>query len=352
MIHNFAQLSPSDLEDLARDLLGREIGVRFEAFSEGRDDGMDGRHAGAAGDIILQVKHYYRSGFSKLQSTMKKERLAIDVLQPKRYILVTSTPLTPARKEGLASIIGPALLTSGDIFGPEDLNGLLRKYPDIETAHQKLWNPSTGILRKVVAEAVAEALPRPAPVPLALALASLLAPAKDIGASPQIAERDVIFILKSSPADDEFALWLAPKLEAEGYRVFADILTLEPGDRWRREISRALTHRAVKVLLVWRGATADDDAIQDDLDVALEAARACGDSRFIVPLRLGAGQKIKGIGDAVAIDFVRGWGEGLKTLLDSLRRQRVPRRADVQIDGIGNSSAAGERFPLSTSRSG
>jgi hypothetical protein len=43
--------------------------------------------------------------------------------------------------------------------------------------------------------------------------------------------RTVVFISKATPGDDEFALWLAPRLEAAGYTVFADIVTLEPGER-------------------------------------------------------------------------------------------------------------------------
>ena len=80
MDYDFASLSHTDFEDLTRDLLGRELGVRFEAFPEGPDDGMDGRHASADGNIILQAKHYHRSGFPALKSKMKKERQSIDVL--------------------------------------------------------------------------------------------------------------------------------------------------------------------------------------------------------------------------------------------------------------------------------
>jgi hypothetical protein len=49
MNYNFASLSHSEFEDLARDLVGREIELRFEAFSNGPDGGMDGRHARANG---------------------------------------------------------------------------------------------------------------------------------------------------------------------------------------------------------------------------------------------------------------------------------------------------------------
>jgi hypothetical protein len=56
-------------------------------------------------------------------------------------------------------------------------------------------------------------------------------------AKTNVSGRDVIFISKGTPEDDQFVLWLVPRLEAAGYRVFADILTLEPGDRWRKEIT-------------------------------------------------------------------------------------------------------------------
>ena len=53
-----------------------------------------------------------------------------------------------------------------------------------------------------------------------------------------VSDRSIVFISKSTPEDDEFVLWFAPRLEAQGYKTFADILSLGPGDRWRREITR------------------------------------------------------------------------------------------------------------------
>lgn len=322
MAHDFSPLSPSEFEDLTRDLLGQELGIRFEAFTDGPDDGMDGRHAAADGAVILQAKHYRRSGFSKLKAKMKQERSSIDALNCKRYLLATSVALTPANKTKLAAEIGPALKSSGDIFGLEDMNALLRKFPQVEASHPKLWQQSGAVLKTMITDAIADAIPKPAPVPPMLAT---LLPSATAATAVEQAERDTVFIIKSSPIDDEFALWLAPKLEAEGYHVFADVLTLEPGDRWRREINQALEHRAAKVLLVSRDATLADPLVQDDIDIAIDVANRRSDQRFILPLRLEAGRKVKGIGDTVAIDFVRGWGEGLMSLLDALRRQKVPR---------------------------
>ncbi len=86
-----------------------------------------------------------------LARVMKKERDSIDRLEPDRYILATSRPLTPDNKAALAEIIGLSSLRSvDDIFGCEDLNGLLRKYPDIERSHVKLWLSGAGALDRVL----------------------------------------------------------------------------------------------------------------------------------------------------------------------------------------------------------
>ena len=324
MNYDFATLSFNDFEALSRDLLGRELGVRFEAFPEGPDDGMDGRHASGDSDIILQAKHYYRSGASKLKSKMKAERASIDTLAPQRYLLTTSASLTPMAKHELAEIIGPSLTCPGDIFGPDDLNALLRKYPDIEQAHPKLWQQSAGVMKAVVADAVKDLLKPTSGTPEAIV--SLLPKPHPTKPAFIEAERNVIFIIKSSPVDDDFVLWLGPKLEAEGYQVFADVLTLQPGDRWRRQVYTALETRAAKILLISRAETLNDSSVQDDIDIAIDLGQRLQDRRFIIPLRLEDSQKVKGIGDALPVDFVRGWGEGLQLLVNALQRQKVPKR--------------------------
>jgi hypothetical protein len=143
-------LSHADFEDLSRDLVGRDLGVRFEGFGPGPDGGVDGRHAAAGDKVILQCKHYAGSAFSALSAAMRKERPSIDVLNPTRYILTTSRTLTPTNKSTLSKIIGPSLRTEADILGPADLNTLIRRNPDIERANIKLWLSSTVVLDRVV----------------------------------------------------------------------------------------------------------------------------------------------------------------------------------------------------------
>lgn len=148
--YNFSNLSPADFEDLCRDLISKEIGIRLEAFANGPDEGIDGRHAASRDLTILQAKHYSGSSFSSLKNTMKLERRSIDKLMPSNYILATSRPLTPKNKKDLAEIIGPSLKIESNIFGPDDLSTLLRKYPEVEKTHIKLWLTSATILNKII----------------------------------------------------------------------------------------------------------------------------------------------------------------------------------------------------------
>lgn len=153
---SFSPLNWADFEDLVRDLIGEELGIRFEAFCAGPDGGIDGRHApgtGAKLPTVLQAKHMEGSTFSALKAAMRKERSSIDKLAPSRYLLATSRPLTRANKALLAKEIGPALQSEDDIFGPGDLRGLLRKHQHIEKAHIKLWLSSVAILDRVVRSA-------------------------------------------------------------------------------------------------------------------------------------------------------------------------------------------------------
>jgi hypothetical protein len=147
--YDFKNLGDVDFEDLVRDLIGRELKIRFEAFGPGPDGGMDGRHSRGKASTIVQAKHYAKSQVRSLLARMKKERPAIDRIKAKRYVLATSSSLSPASKAKLAAAIGPTLKAQGDIFSAEDLNGLLRKYPRVEKAHIKLWLSSTAVLERV-----------------------------------------------------------------------------------------------------------------------------------------------------------------------------------------------------------
>lgn len=147
-------------------------------------------------------------------------------------------------------------------------------------------------------------------------------PQATVGHAPT--ERQVIFISKATPGDDEFVLWLAPKLEAAGYAVFADILSLEAGDRWRGVVTSTLQTASFKMLLCCSNETLAAPGVLEEIDVATDLSKELNDPRFILPLRIRPYKKIFGIAGLQYTDFVRGWAEGLERLLTSLKRQKVP----------------------------
>lgn len=135
--------------------------------------------------------------------------------------------------------------------------------------------------------------------------------------------RDSIFISKATPGDDAFVLWLAPRLEAAGYRVFADILGLDAGDEWRGKLTSALQERAARMLLCCSDETLQRRGVREEISIAEDLVKQLQDPNFIIPLRLKPFKKVFGIGGLQYVDFCPGWAPGLTSLLKSLDRQGI-----------------------------
>jgi len=147
-----------------------------------------------------------------------------------------------------------------------------------------------------------------------------------------VKSRDIIFISKATPGDDEFVLWLAPRLEAEGYKVFADILTLEPGGRWRKNITSTLQNNAIKMLLCCRDETLDKNGVQEEIAIAEDLSKELDDEKFIIPLRLKPYKKLFGIGGLQYINFVGSWANGLHEILEAFEKKNVPKNNNITIN--------------------
>jgi hypothetical protein len=147
--YDFRQLSPHDFEQLARDLIQARDGIILESFKNGRDLGIDFRHARVNGNTVVQCKHYVGTGLSGLIGDLKKEAVKVEKLKPSRYVLVTSVGLTPPNKVEIQSLFG-SVLTTADILGPDDINNLLGLHPEVERRHYKLWLASRVVLDRVI----------------------------------------------------------------------------------------------------------------------------------------------------------------------------------------------------------
>jgi hypothetical protein len=150
--YDFHGLSDADFEDLVCDLLNAALGVRFQMFTAGRDGGIDLLLGAIVSQgVVVQCKHFWRSGFDKLKGTFAKTELPkLAKLKPARYIVATSVPLTPANKQSLLALLSPYCLGLDDIFGRDDLITLLRAHPSVETTHYKLWLTSIPVLQRVL----------------------------------------------------------------------------------------------------------------------------------------------------------------------------------------------------------
>lgn len=147
--YDFLNLSPPEFEELSRDLLQKELNLTLESFTEGRDGGIDLRHSySEKSDLIIQCKRY--KNYSSLLSNLKKEVSKAKELNPSRYVLTTSVGLTPDNKGEILKLFKPLIKNASDIFGKNDLNNLLGKFPEVENQHYKLWLSSTNILQKIL----------------------------------------------------------------------------------------------------------------------------------------------------------------------------------------------------------
>jgi conflict system STAND superfamily ATPase len=142
-MRSYAALSDYDFEVLVADLLGTELGIRFETFARGADGGVDLRRLepGDGRPDVVQCKHLLKSSFAKLKSAVGKEPAKLAALDPppRTYRLVTSQSLTAARKDKLVAAAAPWIASPADILGAEDLDTLLDRHPAVERHHVKLW---------------------------------------------------------------------------------------------------------------------------------------------------------------------------------------------------------------------
>jgi adenylate kinase family enzyme len=154
--YDFSSLNDKDFEVLVADLLSIEHKTRFERFKAGRDGGIDGRYFTAMGEqVIFQCKHWAKTGLPALLRSLKNTELdKVVLINPKRYIIATTIPLSHTDKTSIRTIFGTFMCNDADVLGCEDINDLLRKHPKVEKAHFKLWLHSSEVLSTIANAAI------------------------------------------------------------------------------------------------------------------------------------------------------------------------------------------------------
>lgn len=155
--YDFSTLNDKEFEEISKDLLNSKFKLELQSFRNGRDKGIDLRFSSLKNDnsIIVQVKHYLKSGYSLLKSTIKNDELKkIPNLKCERYILVTSLDLSVGQKDELKKILTPFVKSTNDIIGQNDLNDYISEFKEIEKKYYKLWLSSTTILQTILNNAI------------------------------------------------------------------------------------------------------------------------------------------------------------------------------------------------------
>lgn len=153
MTYDFMTLGPEDFEALVADLFSKEWGSRLETFKPGADGGIDLRHSrvpDGAPQTIVQCKRYRPDRFSALLRSLEAELDNLVAIQPERYVVATSVPLSDREKGKIMEVLSPWCKRKGDIYGLTELNGLLNEHPEVVQAHFKLWISGTAVLARVL----------------------------------------------------------------------------------------------------------------------------------------------------------------------------------------------------------
>jgi len=155
--YDFSTLGSSDLEKLVCDLLNEALPenspIRYKTFRDGKDKGIDFLYSTTSipYNHVGQVKHYYRTGYSGLESHLTGTEVAkVERLKPKKYIFATSVDLSVAQTAKIKQIFSPYLKNINDIYGKADLNQLLQAHPNVLATHFKLWFSDTTVMQKIL----------------------------------------------------------------------------------------------------------------------------------------------------------------------------------------------------------
>ena len=150
----FQNLSPFDFEMLCKEIIEYKTNKEFEAFTIGKDGGTDLRCIEKTKTIIVQCKHYEKTGYNGLKATLKKEKKSVTILNPSKYIIMTSVGLTPNNKKELKSLLSPYIKKTSDIIGATEINDILNRNESIVRHHFKLWMISAGVLEQILNKSI------------------------------------------------------------------------------------------------------------------------------------------------------------------------------------------------------
>lgn len=150
-MYDFTNLSDIEFERLSSDILSRKLGVKLRYFAPGRDGGIDLVDDTVQKNIVVQVKHYAKSSFSSLLTSLKKEIAKVKALNPKQYFICISQELTAANITEIYNLFKDYMEDTSNIITRNELVEFLNEEnnQDILRKNFKLWLLSDKLLKDI-----------------------------------------------------------------------------------------------------------------------------------------------------------------------------------------------------------
>lgn len=162
--------------------------------------------------------------------------------------------------------------------------------------------------------------------------------------------RDAIFISHATPNDNEFAIWLASRLQLLGFKVWVDKDALLGGEKIWERIDSAIRNDSIKFVLVYsknifqRDEVGDliagklKDGVYKEFNFAESIGKQEKLNDFIALLNIDGADYNLFIGaDRLnQIPFFENWAVGLEQLVKKLEKDSVPKYEEARDSAFGD----------------
>ncbi len=277
-------------ERLCHDVMTRCGYPNIDPLGGSKDRGRDAIHVSRAGETTLfaySVREDWRAKLAEDAHKIYKHGHQCDKL-----VFVTSARFSAGERDEAKATIKKDYGWELDLFGVERLRVLLdSNFPDIKPRHPQIFPPGFLAIQ-----------------------------------SGQVPQDRRHLIVSYAPSDLSLAGWLARRLTAEGYEVWAECLGQLSTEAPPADLDEAIRDRAFGVVALYSRSSLTDSEVVRQRAVALSIGRA-RQTDFLMPLDLGISPSDldRHTASLRFISFAGGWADGLRQLLDRLEAARCPK---------------------------
>ena len=149
-MYNLMNLNDYEFEILCKDIMESKLNIPLLRFAKGPDGGIDLCDSTGL-QYIIQVKHYFKSSFSKLMTSLKKEVEKIQKKNPANYYVCCSLELTPNQRNEIFLLFSKYMKDKSYIIDKTDIDDFLSNSINnsILEKNYKLWLCSTNVLHMI-----------------------------------------------------------------------------------------------------------------------------------------------------------------------------------------------------------